>query len=999
MMLTRKTRFISGLAAVMMLISMFTAFVLPVVAEDESEGKDGITAFSTDKYDATYSLTIKKMIGEYVLSTEVSYHQVGEKLTAPEYEGYALNEDAEKTPVTLVDGEFLMPAKNAELVYVATAPNWNFLEDLIGEYQNYVDLGYDQSSECGRDLVTLLVNMKEIYANRANMEDAEALEYIEYFANEAARLEKILFPDLSLLSISQYEDFPNEAIYTIASLSDLERVYKYKGNLNDKQTIRLVADITIPENYTSSAIGNANDLSGLVASIDGKGHTITGLKTENAWLGDYAGAAIKNLTFKDCSVTASVNYSGLLINVYSGTRLEISGVSLINCAAIKGTGSPRISLIVGQGKNITFKNVDIQNCSIDTASPNNGFLVGQANGGAFTIDTVYLNNNKYITDASTSAGLFGEVNAASITIKNVGIFNTKIKSSRYGLLTGRIKGNGSVTVCENIFTAKSVTVSLFGDVSAGTVATPVNLYSDITALVRNGEARENNLAAIESGEAAWTANATGSGQTWAMKKSGNTYIPIFATEGKPVKVTFQRLLSEPVSLYTDSEGKLIGLEREFVDAYTWQDGSTYASLSARRFTEDTVIREFECPHSVDNGTLSYTQNDTDGTHTIKCLIPGGCGLVKTDDACVYEFTLGDGVRHTKICSLCGDTITEDCVLTKTQTYENGTYYHTIICDCGYEKKEQCDFDSVYTVHTQTANGYWRYTCKVCGEHYDVEDTDSKHDVDDLGTGTVVKKPTYPTADSDGKGIARYVCDDCGYILYADVPALNLGDKLGIVVNVPMTTIDGSTIEVTLELANNTGVAGLNLGVTYDADVMELRSVENGMFEYCLKPADLTQVHGYLPLTFANATNLTAAETDGKKLVTLSFEIIEGAEIGYHSISVAPVGHEMNTQNTGAANENGQYIPVAGSSAMIEILDYLWGDANGDGEVNILDAQVIMKYEILLVDETALDMEAANANRTKAGTVDILDALVILRYLAGVGEWDPYGKTFPPYNAA
>ncbi len=1007
-MITRKTRFISGLVAVMMLISMFTAFVLPVIAAGESEGKK----------DVTYSLTIKKMFGEYERSAEVSYHKVGEKLTAPQYEGYELNEDVEKTPVTLENGTFVMPAENAVLVYEPTVPHWDFLEELINKYQEYVDQGYDQSSEGGKDLTSLLINMRDIYELRANMEDEEAMEYIVGFANEAARLYKVLFPAPNYVSISQYEENPDMEIYTVESVTDLEYVSRYKEEIDknkfgQKQTIRFAGNVTIPKDYTPSKIGNANDLSGLVASIDGAGYTLSGLKLTNSWLGDYKGTSIKNLTFEKCNGTTDIDYGGLLINTYGGSKLLIENVSLKSCSSNAvdeksgSTVSSRVSLIMGRGKNITFKNIDIRNCSISTEAANTGFLMGQATGGIINIDTVYLNKNQYTKDVSTSSGLIGDLNSASLAIRNLGIFNTTIRATRYGLLTGQINSNGRVTVCENVITAKSPTVSLFGNVSSDnvssdnvssdTIATPVNLYSDITTLVRDGEAREDNLEAIKSGEAAYMLNAAGAEQTWAMEKDESTtkpelpYVPKFAEVGMPVRVTFKKLQGEPVHYYTDSDGKLIELDKNDANNCHWENGYDYDSLAAKRFTADTIICELKCSHSKADGTLTYSAIGN-RTHTVECLVPDGCGLYTANEPCDHEYAVGDGAQHTKTCSLCGDTITEDCVLTKTQTYENGTYYHTIICDCGYEKKEQCDFD--YEDHTQTANGYRRYTCKVCGGH-----TVSKHDVGDLGTGTVVKKPTYPTADSDGKGITRFVCDDCGYILYTDISALNPGDKLGIVVNTPMTAIDGSTIQVTLELANNPGVSGLELGVTYNKNVMKLQSVEMGVFEFSEKPKDLSQVNGYLPLTFINWKNLTAAETDGKTLATLSFEIIEGAEVGVHSISVAPVGHEMNTQNTGATNENGQNIPVAGSSAMIEIMDYLWGDANGDGEVNILDAQIIIKYEVELIDETAFDVKAANANRTKNGTVDILDALVILRYLAGVGEWDPNGKTFPPYNAA
>ncbi len=58
-------------------------------------------------------------------------------------------------------------------------------------------------------------------------------------------------------------------------------------------------------------------------------------------------------------------------------------------------------------------------------------------------------------------------------------------------------------------------------------------------------------------------------------------------------------------------------------------------------------------------------------------------------------------------------------------------------------------------------------------------------------------------------------------------------------------------------------------------------------------------------------------------------------------------------------------------------NYLPGDANSDGEVNAMDALLVLRYALDVVPETALDIR--NADYNGDGDVNAMDALAILRY--------------------
>lgn len=62
---------------------------------------------------------------------------------------------------------------------------------------------------------------------------------------------------------------------------------------------------------------------------------------------------------------------------------------------------------------------------------------------------------------------------------------------------------------------------------------------------------------------------------------------------------------------------------------------------------------------------------------------------------------------------------------------------------------------------------------------------------------------------------------------------------------------------------------------------------------------------------------------------------------------------------------------------------IYGDANGDGKVNVLDAIIINRYTISLSKITGTCLVAADVNRD--GKVNVLDAIIINRYTIGLSD--------------
>ncbi len=67
--------------------------------------------------------------------------------------------------------------------------------------------------------------------------------------------------------------------------------------------------------------------------------------------------------------------------------------------------------------------------------------------------------------------------------------------------------------------------------------------------------------------------------------------------------------------------------------------------------------------------------------------------------------------------------------------------------------------------------------------------------------------------------------------------------------------------------------------------------------------------------------------------------------------------------------------------VMEPVDALLGDANGDGKVNARDARALLRYIADLVDESEIELAAADYNHD--GKVNARDARAILRAIAGL----------------
>lgn len=123
------------------------------------------------------------------------------------------------------------------------------------------------------------------------------------------------------------------------------------------------------------------------------------------------------------------------------------------------------------------------------------------------------------------------------------------------------------------------------------------------------------------------------------------------------------------------------------------------------------------------------------------------------------------------------------------------------------------------------------------------------------------------------------------------------------------------------------------------------------------------------------TYITGIAPDTKAADFLARFKCEGATLkvlnadGQENTGVIATGNKL------AVYENGKLVAA---KAIV-----LYGDVNGDGKINVLDAIIINRYTIKLSNISSTYLVAADVN--KDGKVNVLDAIIINRYTIGLSE--------------
>ena len=286
---------------------------------------------------------------------------------------------------------------------------------------------------------------------------------------------------------------------------------------------------------------------------------------------------------------------------------------------------------------------------------------------------------------------------------------------------------------------------------------------------------------------------------------------------------------------------------------------------------------------------------------------------------------------------CEHTNTEIQNATESTCTEHGYGGEVVCLDCGSVVASGTELElaahkytAVVTAPTPQSQGYTTHTCSVCGDSY---------------------------VDS--------------YTEYVDenAPQLIVSSK---------KSLAGKTVNVVVEIKNNPGIASAKLLVYYDTSVLTLTKVTDAgkLGLQCHKP----ELSSPYTLSWMNDTVTEDFDYNGE-IVTLTFEVAEGAELGDYSIQLS-----YDYDNYDICNANMEKIKFTTVDGIITVIDTIIGDVNSDGLVNTLDRMVLARYLANWegYTEETIDLIAADVNND--GRVNTLDRMALARHLA---NWSGY----------
>ena len=177
-------------------------------------------------------------------------------------------------------------------------------------------------------------------------------------------------------------------------------------------------------------------------------------------------------------------------------------------------------------------------------------------------------------------------------------------------------------------------------------------------------------------------------------------------------------------------------------AHNWTDTETYPKSAADCENDAVYYKECSLCHISSQGVTDATwtkantatghaytgtiRDNKNGTHSYLCA--NGCatygynGVKEASTGCTYgAWSKTEADTHTKTCSECGYSVTEDhswSAWTSTDEGKNAAGQHTHSCTvCGRVDTADCSYTDVETKNTCTEDGYTTYTCSVCGHDY------------------------------------------------------------------------------------------------------------------------------------------------------------------------------------------------------------------------------------------------------------------------------------------
>ena len=186
------------------------------------------------------------------------------------------------------------------------------------------------------------------------------------------------------------------------------------------------------------------------------------------------------------------------------------------------------------------------------------------------------------------------------------------------------------------------------------------------------------------------------------------------------------------------------------------------------------------------------------------------------------------------------------------------------------------------------------------------------------------------------------------------------------------TLAGKEISVTLSIRNNPGVAGLLVSLKYDESVLTLKDTENGgLF------SGFTAAKNF-------AWDESADVYEDGVLATFTFEVAENAQAGDYGIEVLI---------RSCTNENLDDVELSSMNGKVSVIDFVYGDSNGDQKIDMKDVVLLRKYITNFDYDTNTSSVTVGfgADANGDNKIDMKDVVILRKYITNY-DYDTESST-------
>ena len=201
--------------------------------------------------------------------------------------------------------------------------------------------------------------------------------------------------------------------------------------------------------------------------------------------------------------------------------------------------------------------------------------------------------------------------------------------------------------------------------------------------------------------------------------------------------------------------------------------------------------------------------------------------------------------------------------------------------------------------------------------------------------------------------------------------INDGDTAIIISDVNAES--GETVDVSIDLSNNPGIASLGFELSYDPECLEFVDSVNGTV---MGESSFECVNSKNNVIMVQWLNFNNDITESGTILVLKFKVLDDITAESTKIGISYNDDDIK-------NLDDKVVPVKIKSGNITIgsENSIAGDANGDSAVNLKDVIIIRQF----VAKWDVDVDTEVADVNNDGVVDLKDVILIRRFIAG--GWD------------